>query len=99
MTYTVGSYENTEIPRLVRDATFETEAEALACAHRVIRGSLEVLFRDNKHRDPSALGLLTLYLSRGLVPWIFGEPEASFDVCRAIDWHIRRITGRSLGVQ
>jgi hypothetical protein len=50
MTYTVGSYENTEIPKLVGEVTFETEAEALACAHRVIRESLEALYCENRPR-------------------------------------------------
>jgi hypothetical protein len=89
--YTVAAYDNFEIPpRWIDKAEFDTAPEAVACAHRVIRQSLEGLCKAN--RKPDAEGLKVAYLCHGEVPSIFGEPKVDFDPYRAVDWHVRQIT-------
>ena len=93
MSYTVKAYDNYEVPNpcWMTQGTFETAAEAVALAHRVIRESLERLYQAN--RKPDAAGLRMAYLCHGEVPAIFSEPEVPFDPYEAVEWHIREITG------
>lgn len=93
--YAVSAYDNWDIPkpRWLDVGTFDSAADAVACAHGVIRESLESLYRAKRHRDPSAEGLRMAYLCFGEVPSIFGEPRVAFDAYNAVDWHVRAITG------
>ena len=92
MAYTVSAYENSEIPepRWLDAGTFDSAEDVVACAHRIIRKSLEALYQAN--RKPLAAGLYRAYLCYGEVPSLFGEPHIAFDAHEAVDWHIRAIT-------
>ena len=58
MPYTVSSYANFDIPepRWVDHGTFESADEAVACANRIVRRSLESLYLAN--RKPDAQGFV-----------------------------------------
>lgn len=90
--YTVSAYDNWEIPEpfWIDEGEFDSAAEAIACAHRVISKSLESLYQAN--RKPDAERLRMAYLCFGEVPSIFGEPRVAFDTYKAVDWHIQAIT-------
>src|SRR5947208_14779121 len=79
-------------PRRVIAGSYESAAETLACAHRVIRHSLELLHHANPRSSPKEL--YRLYLCRGDVPVILGQPGIPFDADRAVEWDIQLITGR-----
>jgi hypothetical protein len=91
--YTVSCYDRWEYPDAdwYDKGAFDSPAEAIACANRVIRESLEDLHR--QHPKADAQGLRSLYASFGEAPVIVGEPRVLFTASEAARWHIRKITG------
>jgi hypothetical protein len=92
--YKVESYDAYDIPdpHWIKAGEFDTPGEALACAHSIVRWSLERLYAKNR---PDAERLFLLYHCAGEVPSIFGEPKVPFDPYLAAKWYARAITERS----
>src|SRR5437588_9592761 len=91
--YTVLACSLSKIhPRRVVAGSYESTAEAVACANRVIRKSISSLCQQNY--QPSRTELHQLYLYHGELPLILGEPGIPFDADRALDWQIRLFTRR-----
>jgi len=90
--YTVSAYDRWEYPDDSWDdrGEFDSAAEAIACANRVVRKSLEHLRRQKPKAD--AEELLNQYHHFGEVPLIRGEPKVPFDTRKAVEWHIRQMT-------
>jgi hypothetical protein len=94
--YTVSAYENSEIPdpRWLDQGTFETAADAIACAEGVIHRSLQQLYQQNK--KPNAERLLSAFRCYGEVASIFedeGDPPVAFDTYARVRREIHRLTG------
>src|SRR5437762_2015376 len=100
--YTVRACSLSKLhPRRVIAGSYESAAATLACAHRVIRHSLELLHHANPRSSPKAL--YRLYLCRGDVPVIMGQPGIPFDADGAVEWEIQlmmapRRSGKSRGL-
>jgi|SRR5215472_1733256 len=91
--YTVSCYDRWEYPddeAWIDQGEFDVASEAIACANRVIRKSLEHLRQQKPKAD--AQELLNQYHHFGEVPVIRGEPKVPFDTRRTVAWHIRQIT-------
>jgi hypothetical protein len=91
--YTVSAYDRWEYPdadSYDHRGEFDSAAEAIACANRVVRKSLEHLRRQKPNADADEL--LAQYHHFGEVPVIRGEPRVPFDTRTAVAWHIRQMT-------
>jgi len=94
--YTILACSRSRIhPRRVIAGSYESVADAVACANRVVRHSLELLHDKNPGASPD--DLYRLYLLHGQLPLILGVPGIPFDHDRAVQWEIQLITrsGRS----
>jgi hypothetical protein len=89
--YVVSAYAADEIPnpRWLDAGEFDTQAEALELAHRIVRQSLLELYHAS--RRPDAEGLFEAYLAFGECPAIFGSPAVRFNAFEAARWHARAI--------
>jgi hypothetical protein len=94
--YTVSCYDRWEYPDddcWYDQGEFDSPAEAIACANRVIRKSLEHLRQQKPRAD--AKKLLDQFHHFGEVPVIRGEPKVPFDPYLTARWYARAITGRA----
>ena len=96
--YVVASYAANEIPEhfWIDQGEFDAPGEALECAHKIVRQSLQELHQAN--RRPDAERLLQAFHCHGEVPAIFGEPHVPFNPYKAAKWHARAIARRSAAV-